>query len=46
MVTTKSRMSMKRIREELGFRPRFTFREAIEALRPLYAGGPSAPPEK
>jgi len=33
LVTTPSRMSMRRIREELGFSPRFTFREAIEAMR-------------
>jgi nucleoside-diphosphate-sugar epimerase len=33
LVTTPSRMSMRRIRDDLGFAPRFSFREAIEAMR-------------
>jgi nucleoside-diphosphate-sugar epimerase len=33
LVTTKSRMSMRRIREELGFVPRFSFQRAIENMK-------------
>ena len=41
MVTTKSDMSMRKIRDELGFRPRFTFTRAIEELREQYCAGSS-----
>lgn len=33
MVTTKSTLSMRRIRDELGFAPRYSFAEAIEEIR-------------
>jgi len=35
MVTTRSEMSMRRIREELGFAPRFRFVEAMDAILQL-----------
>lgn len=37
MVTAQSRMSSDRIRSALGFRPRYTFRAAVEELRAWYA---------
>jgi nucleoside-diphosphate-sugar epimerase len=33
MVTTRSEMSIEKIRRVLGWRPRFTFRAAIDDLR-------------
>ena len=38
MVSTQSTMSMKKIREELGFKPRYSFRAAISELREGYRG--------
>jgi nucleoside-diphosphate-sugar epimerase len=37
MVTTKSTMSMGRIKTELGFRPRYDFKAAVNELRAVYA---------
>ena len=37
MVTTKSRMSIEKIRRELGWQPRYTFQAATEELRGWYA---------
>jgi nucleoside-diphosphate-sugar epimerase len=39
MVTTKSELSMRKIREELGFRPRYSFTQAIAELREQYRVG-------
>jgi nucleoside-diphosphate-sugar epimerase len=36
MVTTRSRMSIRRIREDLGYEPRYRFREAIDELTAWY----------
>ncbi|HEX3776415.1 MAG TPA: NAD-dependent epimerase/dehydratase family protein [Polyangiaceae bacterium] len=36
MVTTSSEMSTRKVREVLGFRPRYAFRDAIEELRAQY----------
>ncbi|MDR3607135.1 MAG: SDR family NAD(P)-dependent oxidoreductase [Oligoflexia bacterium] len=36
MVTTRSRMSMHRIQEDLGWKPRYSFKAAIEELRGQY----------
>jgi nucleoside-diphosphate-sugar epimerase len=36
MVTTKSEMNPRKIREQLGFSPRYTFARAIEELRAQY----------
>lgn len=44
MVTTPSRMSMQRIKEELGWTPRYSFRSAIEELRQGYARERAANP--
>jgi nucleoside-diphosphate-sugar epimerase len=41
MVTTKSELSMRKICEELGFRPRYSFAQAIEELREQYRAGAS-----
>ena len=38
MVTTRSRMSIEKIRAELGWRPRYTFASAIDELRRWYSG--------
>ena len=40
MVTTKSEMSIRKIREELGFQPRYSFARAIEELRAIYREAP------
>jgi nucleoside-diphosphate-sugar epimerase len=37
MVCTRSKMSMNKIRRELGFRPRYRFDEAIQELRSVYS---------
>ncbi|HEX3758771.1 MAG TPA: NAD-dependent epimerase/dehydratase family protein [Kofleriaceae bacterium] len=42
MVTAQSRMSSDKIRSTLGFRPRYTFRSAIDELRTWYAATRSA----
>ncbi len=36
MVTTKSEMSTQKIREQLGFRPRYSFERAVQELRMQY----------
>jgi nucleoside-diphosphate-sugar epimerase len=36
MVTTKSRMSMRRIRDDLGYAPRYRFQEAMDELTGWY----------
>lgn len=36
MVTTESRMSVKKIQNELGFQPRYNFKSAIQELRKWY----------
>src|SRR5439155_23361571 len=38
MVTTRSHMSIEKIRAELGWRPRYTFATAIAELRRWYSG--------
>ena len=38
MVTTRSRMSIEKIRAELGWRPRYTFATAVDELRRWYSG--------
>jgi nucleoside-diphosphate-sugar epimerase len=44
MLTTRSRTSTEKIRRELGWQPRYSFRAAIEELRGWYASrrAPSA----
>jgi nucleoside-diphosphate-sugar epimerase len=37
MVTTRSEMSIEKIRRRLGWRPRYTFQAAVEELRRWYA---------
>ena len=39
MVTTRSEMSIQKIREELGFQPRYSFARAVEELGALYREG-------
>jgi len=41
MVTTRSEMSIRKIREELGFQPRYSFARAVEELCSLYRDGAS-----
>jgi hypothetical protein len=43
MVTAVSRMSMRRIREELGFTPRYTVAAAMEALAAWVRGSAARP---
>jgi nucleoside-diphosphate-sugar epimerase len=45
MVTTRSEMSIEKIRRRLGWRPRYTFSAAIDELRRWYATRREPSPE-